>query len=135
MSDGLWVAAYKANPASKRFLIPAAVFLSVTHRLQELLYQGFDPWFDLREWIEDEYQVLVCKLALAVQNNDSTEELKAIFTDSLIGADVNPLFHFIPIVVTNFSSLAALYYEAPLLDPAPAIPAYEPADICTACGG
>lgn len=133
MSDGLWVAAYKASPTSKRFLVPAAVFLSVTHKLQELLYAGFDPWFELREWIEDEYQDLTCKLANAVDSGESTEALKQIFTDSLTDADVNILFHFIPLVVTNFSSLAALYYEAPLLDPAPPIPATEPAGICTNC--
>lgn len=134
LSDGFWYAAYKAGPATKRFLVPAAVFLSVTHRLQELLYDGFDPWFDLREWIEDNFNSLVCEIAEGVEAGDSTEVLEQIVTDSLTASGVNPLYHFIPLVVTNFSSLAALYYEAPLLDPAPAVPPYEPADICTFCG-
>lgn len=135
LSDALWFAAYKADPFSKRFLVPAAVFLSVTHRLQDLLYQGFNPFADLREWIDDNYQDLVCHIAGMVDNEDSTADIQAYITGNLVGDGVPAAYSFIPLIVTNLSSLAALYYVSPDLDPAPAIPAYEPANICTFCGG
>lgn len=135
LSDALWFAAYKADPLSKRFLVPAAVFLSVAHQLQELLADGFDPWDDLRDWIENRYQDLVCNIALMVDIGESTGAIKQYFVDEMDGYGINPLFQFIPLVVFNFSSLAALYYVSPILDPAPAIPPYEPANICTFCGG
>lgn len=135
LADALWYASFKANALGKRFLVPAAVFLNVTHRLQELVYEGINPFPVLRDWITDNYQSLTCWMTLAVEAGDSTDDLKQMLADSMTGDGVPAAYQFIPLVVANLSSLAALYYEAPALDPVQPIPASEPANICTACSG
>jgi hypothetical protein len=134
LSDALWVSALRADVVAARFLIPAAVFLGAAHNLQKLYFEGFNPWAELSEWINSEYRLLVCEVALAVEDEESTEYIKQLMLGSMDGYGVPSAYQFIPLLVFNYSSLAALYFVSPLTDPAPSVPAFEPAGICSSCG-
>jgi hypothetical protein len=134
-SSALWVASMKAVPDSKRFLIPAAVIISFAHSLQELWGEVPNPVRQLSDWLDADYQELTCQITVAVDALDSTELLQAMIKASAISSGVSNSVAGLAMMIFNFSSLAALFYVSPLLDPAPVIPAYEPANICTACGG
>jgi hypothetical protein len=135
LSDALWAAGYNVENPALRFLIPASVYISVSHQLQELLSGEGTPLDDLDEWIDDEYQDLVCLITDAVTDEDSTEAIQQIVRSSIDNYGIPLSYAFLPLMIFNYSSIAALYFVAPLLDAAPAIPASEPADICTACLG
>jgi len=135
LADATWTAAFTGGTNGRRFIMPIANFLSAAHQLQEVIADGLDPFQDLSDWIDSEYEGIVCFLAEGVTDEDTTEQLQAVVVASLTSFAVNPRFFFLPLLVMNFSSLAALYFVSPLLDIAPAIPAFERADICTFCGG
>lgn len=134
-SSALWVASIKADPASKRFLVPAAVIISFAHSLQELWEEAVNPVQDLSDWLDEDYQELTCQISVAVEALESTEAIQAMIKAAAINFGMSPSVAGLALILFNFSSLAALYYVSPLLDPAPVIPAYEPANICSACGG
>lgn len=135
VSSALWVASIRADPNAKSFLVPAAVILSFAHSLQTLWEEVVNPVQALSDWLDDDYQELTCQISVAVENVDRTEVLQAMIKASAINWGVSPSVAGLAMIIFNFSSLAALYYISPLLDPAPPIPAYEPANICSACGG
>lgn len=134
-SSALWVASMKAVPDSKRFLIPAAVIISFAHSLQELWGEVPNPVRQLSDWLDADYQELTCQISVAVEAAAKTEVLQSMIKASAISSGVSNSVAGLAMMIFNFSSLAALFYVSPLLDTAPPIPAYEPANICSACGG
>lgn len=134
LADALWSAGLRASPTGARFLIPAAQFLGAVHSLGELLLAGNSPFEDQKAWIEWGYQDLVCELAQGVEADYTTDQLRQLVRDSMDNYGLSFLHQMLPMLIFNYSSLAALYYVSSELDPAPAIPASEPADICSVCG-
>lgn len=134
VADGLFVAGVRAEPASRAFLIPAAAILGFVHNLLTLYRENLDPLADLNDWMNNRYEDVVCALANGVEDLDDTETLRAMVLASATSFGLSPSVASLALIMFNYSSLAALYYVAPLLDPAPAIPAFERADICTFCG-
>lgn len=135
VADSLWVAALRADPASKRFLIPAAVIINFAHTWQGLLEEYANPIGLISDWLDDEYQSLTCNISMAVEGMNSTDFLRQMILTSAVNWGMAPSVAGLAMIIFNYSALAALYYVSPLLDPAPPIPASEPANICTACGG
>lgn len=133
LATASWVAAFKADAAGARFLIPAAIILNVSHELQKLWVEGTNPYPALVLWMDSEYQNLVCEVADAVDKEKTTDEIRQLFFDSMVNFGVPAAYSFVGDLIVNRSSLAALYYVAPDLPSAPAIPAFEPANICTFC--
>ena len=133
LSDALQWATLTVESAAKRFLIPTSVFLSAAHALQDLLFDGTDPFQDLENWIIADYVDIVCEVRIRVSNENTTEQIQNVITASMSNAGLPASYNFIPLLIFNYSSIAGLFYVSPLLDTAPAIPVGEPADICVVC--
>lgn len=134
LADALWAAGLRADPSGARFLIPAAQFLGAAHSLGQLLLTGVSPFPAQRAWIDSQYQDLVCELAQGVEADYTTDQLRQLVIDNMENYELPFLYQMLPMLLFNYSSLAALYYVSSELDPAPAIPASEPVDICSVCG-
>ncbi len=135
VADGLFVAGVRADPVSRRFLIPAAAILGFTHNILTLYRENIDPLLLLNDWMNARYEDIVCSLAQGIESLEDTDALRERVLASAIGFGLSPSVASLAFIMFNYSSLAALYYVSPLLDPAPAIPVSERADICDFCGG
>ncbi len=134
-ADALWVAALRDPAGSKRFLFPAAALVSLTHQLADLLLN--DPanntLEEIVQYFDEEFETLVCEMYEDADNGVSTKAIATRVFNSLNVWGHSPQQAGLVMNFFNLSSLAALYYVAPLLDTAPALPVGVPAGICTAC--
>lgn len=136
VSDAIWVAALRADPGSLRLLIPASALVSLTHTLADLLLNEPGPGAleMIVDYFDNQFETLVCQIFQDADAGLSTGEIQSRIFDSVNVWGDNEQQAGLVITLFNLSSIAALYYVAPLLDAAPAIPVGERVDICTFCG-
>jgi len=134
VASGLWVAALKAEIASKRFLIPAAVLIGFAHNLLKLIdSEAINPVTDLNDWVNDNFSGIVCGIACDMGNEERTEKIQNEILANAIGFGLSPNVASLSLLFFNYSSLAALYYVSPILDPAPLLPPPVTIAICEGC--
>lgn len=135
VADALWVAALRADAGSKRFLIPAAALVSLTHILVDLLLNEPPPstLALIVQYFDEEFDTLVCEMWDDADNGVSTKAIQTRVYNSLNTWGLDEQQAGLVITFFNLSAVAALYYVAPLLDPAPALPVGVDPGICEAC--
>lgn len=134
-SDALWVAAATSDPISKRYLVPAAALLTFAHTLNaiEVKNLGGQAFQDITDWFNAEFNEIICVTWDHVKSLHSTQVIQDAILSSVDGYTTDWLTKGLVKAFFNKSSLASLYYVAPLLDPAPALPVGVDISICTSC--
>lgn len=137
MADAFWGVAALSSPSARRYLMPASILLTLGHNLNALYVQdALVPGMALvNDFINDNFDQLVCGIAEAVVAVDSTEDIQTQIIAMWLGdyPSESPLLPGILKSWFNLSSLGALYYISNALDVAPSLPAGVDPSICE-CG-
>lgn len=137
VADAFWGIAALSSPTAKRYLMPASVLVTLGHNLNALKVKLLlIPMLeDLKEYVEDNFNSLVCQIAQAMIAIDSTEDIQTMIVNDffMYYPTADPLIAGVLKSWFNLSSLGALYYVSTDLDIAPVLPPGTPPDICDYC--
>ncbi len=137
VADAFWGIAALSSPTAKRYLMPASVLVTLGHNLNALKVKLLlIPMLeDLKEYMEDNFNSLVCQIAQAMIAIDATADIQTMIVNDffLYYPTADPLIAGVLKSWFNLSSLGALYYVSTDLDVAPVLPPGTPPDICDFC--
>ena len=134
VASALWVASLKAEVNSKRFIIPAAVLIGFSHQLLKLIdEEAFNPVTSLNDWVNANFSGIVCDIACDMAGEFTTDQIQDRIIANAISFGLSPSVAALSLIIFNYSSLAALYFVSPVLDPAPLLPPPVTIAICEGC--
>lgn len=136
IGDAINSVANLVSGGTVRQILPASVLLQVSHIFASLYEQGLlqNALEDIELWLSN-VEDLSCLLSEMVLANDPTHViLQWVHDEAESSGGVNPLATGLLNAVFNLNSLAALYFQSPLIGSAPdVLPGYD-AD-CDSCSG